>query len=55
MQLHRHNAHVSAGSRLLRRTIPLAIAPALVAIAGLTLSATLTAADGKGQGAMWPR
>jgi hypothetical protein len=50
MQLHRHNAHVSAGSRLLRRTIPLAIATALVAIAGLTLSATLTASDGKGQG-----
>jgi hypothetical protein len=50
MQLHRQNAHVSAGSRLLRRTIPLAIATALVAIAGLTLSATLIAADGKGQG-----
>ena len=46
---HRQNAHVGAGSRLLRGTIPLAIATALVAIAGLTLSATLTAADGKGQ------
>ena len=49
MQLHRQNAHVSAGSRLLRRTIPLAIATALVAIAGLTLPATLTASDGKGE------
>jgi hypothetical protein len=49
MQLHRQNAHVSAGSRLLRRTIPLAIATALVAIAGLTLAATLTASNGKGQ------
>jgi len=45
---HRQNAHVSARSRLLRRTIPLAIATALVAIAGLT-SATLSASDGKGQ------
>ena len=49
MQLHRQNAHVSAGSRLLRRKIPLAIATALVAIAGLTLPATLTASDGKGE------
>jgi hypothetical protein len=46
---HRQNAHVGAGSRLLRRTIPLAIATALVAIAGLTLPATLTASDGKGE------
>ena len=50
MQLHRQNAHVSAGSRLLHRTIPLAIATALVAIAGLTFSAMLTASNGEGQG-----
>jgi len=50
MQLHKQNAHVSAGSRLLRRTIALAIATALVAIAGLTFSAMLTASNGEGQG-----
>ena len=49
MQLHStatvQNAHLCPGSRLLRRTIPLAIATGLVAIAGLTLSSTLTASD----------
>jgi len=52
MQLHSaanaQNAHLSAGSRLLRRTIPAAIATGLVAMAGLGLSGTLTASNGNG-------
>ena len=44
------NAHLSGTSRYLRRTIPVAIAVGLVAIAGLTLSGTLTASNGDRQG-----
>jgi hypothetical protein len=44
------DAHVSGTSRYFRRTIPVAIAVGFVAIAGLTLSGTLTAANGDRQG-----
>jgi hypothetical protein len=44
------NAHLSGSARHLRRTIPVAIAMGLVAVAGLTLSGTLTASNGDRQG-----
>lgn len=42
------NAHLSTRARFLRRAIPVAIAAGLVAIAGLSFSGTLTAANDDG-------